>query len=341
MPKNASSSGLHSLKGEAAVMVVIEDAWHGPRLENRSVLTIGNFDGLHIGQQAILHRVVERAKATGLESILVTFEPHPRSVLQPEKAPRRLTTPGQKRALAARQGVDTFAEVVFDDAFAETTAERFVREFLRSKLQAVEIYVGSGFVFGRRKEGDLALLLELGREIGFETIGVEEVLANGAPVSSTRIRQSIREGDLAHANAMLGRAYSIFGTVVRGDRRGKQLGWPTINVATGHEVLPADGVYASKVWLPELHRLLDAVTNVGSRPTFPDGGQKVVESHLFDFDGEIYGEAVELNFLERLRGEQAFPSAEALTSQIEIDAATAREYLRRENCLEFVPTIGK
>ena len=322
-------------------MVVIEDAWHAPSLAGGSVLTVGNFDGLHIGQQAILQRVVERAQATGLESVVVTFEPHPQSVLHPGQAPPRLTTTSQKRALAARQGVDTYAEVVFDGAFASTAAERFVRDFLHEKLQAVEVYVGSRFVFGRRREGDLDLLRRLGQEIGFEAVGVEEVLVDGAPVSSTRIRRTIREGDVARANEMLGRAYSVFGTVVHGDGRGKRLGWPTINVATDHQVLPRNGVYASKVWIPALARWLGAVTNVGLRPTFPDGGQKVVESHLFDFDGEIYGEGVELSFLERLRGEQAFPSAGALASQIEIDAGRAREYLRQETCLEFVPTIGE
>jgi riboflavin kinase/FMN adenylyltransferase len=243
--------------------------------------------------------------------------------------------------LVERLGVGTIAEVRFDEAFAETTAAQFVEAFLLEKLRTVEVYVGSQFVFGRRKEGDLELLRELGEALGFQVFGVEEVVFDGRAVSSTRIRRAIREGDVADAAVMLGRAYSIYGTVVRGDGRGKALGWPTINVATAHEVLPKDGVYASKVWLPESARLLDAVTNVGSRPTFSDDGQRVVESHLLDFDEQIYGKRVELCFLERLRGEQAFPSAEALTSQIEQDAGRAREYLQKEKCLQFMPTVGE
>jgi len=325
---------------DGAAMVVIEDAWRSPASLGPSVVTIGNFDGVHTGQQAILQRLVDRGQATGVDSIMVTFEPHPQSVLQPKQPPPRLTTRDQKRALVERMGVGTIAEVRFDESFAETTAQHFVEAFLHEKLQAAEVYVGSRFVFGRRKEGDLRLLREIGRGLGFEVFGVEEVVFGGAPVSSTRIRRAIQAGEVADAGAMLGRAYSICGSVVRGDGRGKKLGWPTTNVATAHEVLPQDGVYASKVWLPELDGVFDAVTNVGSRPTFPDGDQKVVESHLFGFDGEIYGKGVELCFLERLRGERAFPSAEALTSQIEKDAGRAREYLQQENCLEFVPTIG-
>jgi len=328
------------MKETPVAMVVIEDAWHSSGLPGPSVVTIGNFDGIHIGQQAILQKVVERAQASGLASIMVTFEPHPQSVLRPEQAPRRLTTRSQKRVLVDRLGVGTTAEVQFSESFAETTAECFVKDFLHTKLQAAEVHVGSRFTFGRRKEGDLGLLRDIGRAVGFEVFGVEEVVFGGAPVSSTRIRQAIREGNVRDATAMLGRAYSIYGSVVRGDGRGKQLGWPTINVATAHEVLPKDGVYASKVWLPEMNRLLDGVTNVGSRPTFPDGDPKVVESHLFGFDEEIYGKGVELCFLERLRGEEAFPSAEALTSQIEKDAVRAREYLQQKSCLKFVPTMG-
>jgi len=325
---------------DGTAMVVIEDAWRCSESLGPSVVTIGNFDGIHTGQQAILQRLAERGQATGLESIMVTFEPHPQSVLRPTHSPLRLTTRNQKRALVERLGVGTIAEIGFDESFAETAAEDFVEIFLHERLQVAEVYVGSRFVFGRRREGDVQLLRELGRALDFEVFGVEEVVFDGAPVSSTRIRRAIQEGDVADASAMLGRVYSIYGSVVRGDGRGKMLGWPTINVATAHEVLPRDGVYASRVWLPELDRMFDAVTNVGSRPTFPDGDPKVVESHLFGFDEEIYGKRVELCFLERLRGEQAFPSAEALTSQIEKDAGRAREYLQHESCLEFLPTIG-
>lgn len=325
---------------DGTAMVVIEDAWCCAESLGPSVVTIGNFDGIHIGQQAILQRLAERGQATGLESIMVTFEPHPQVVLRPTQSPLRLTTRDQKRTLVERLGVGAIAEVGFDESFAKTTAEDFVETFLHGKLRVSEVYVGSRFVFGRRREGDVQLLRKLGRALDFEVFGVEEVAYGGAPVSSTRIRRAIQDGDVADGGVMLGRAYSIYGSVVRGDGRGKTLGWPTINVATAHEVLPGDGVYASKAWLPELARMFDAVTNVGSRPTFPNGEPKVVESHLFDFDGEIYDKRVELCFLARLRGEQAFPSADALTSQIEKDAGRAREYLQQENGLDFLPTIG-
>ena len=323
-----------------ADMVVVEDAWRRSDFRRPSIVTIGNFDGIHVGQQAILERLVERARETGLESIMVTFEPHPKKILRPEKGVRRLTTRDQKQALVARFGVGTMAEGEFDDSFADTTAQQFVETLLHEKLQAREVYVGSTFVFGRRKEGNLELLQHLGSRLGFKAFGVEEVVLGDAPVSSTRIRASIREGDVAAANVMLDRPYSIYGRIEHGDGRGKLLGWPTMNVGTSHEVLPKDGVYVSKVWLPGSSRQFDAVTNIGSRPTFPDGDQKVVESHVFDFDEEIYGEEVELCFLDRLRGEQAFPSAEALISQIERDVGRAREFLRQDTCLEFMPTLG-
>ena len=328
------------MKKVGPAMVVIEDAWRQGESRGPGIVTIGNFDGIHTGQQAILQKVVDRASASGLDSVMVTFEPHPQSVLRPDRPPPRLTTRGQKRALVDRWGLDAMAEVEFDDEFANTTAREFVRRLLHERLQALEVYVGSRFAFGRRREGDLDLLRELGETFGFEAFGIEEVVFGDAPVSSTRIRRAIRAGEVADANLMLGRPYSIYGVVERGDGRGKKLGWPTINVATAHEVVPQDGVYASRVWLPGVNRLVGAVTNVGSRPTFPDSDQKVVESHLFDFDREVYGEDVELCFLERLREEQTFPSAEALGRQIEKDAERAREYLQRESCLEFMPTLA-
>ena len=322
-------------------MRVIEDAWSQGALASSSIATIGNFDGIHRGQKAVLRTVVERAGAAGMEAAVITFEPHPRTVLRPETGPSLLTTPTQKRALLEAEGVDLLAVVRFDAAFAGTSAEDFVRRFLHSDLAVRELYVGSTFAFGRGREGDLALLRSLGGELGFGVSGVPERLFEDAPISSTRIRQAIRDGEMGSTREMLGRAYSITGRVERGRGMGQRLGWPTINVTPDNDLLPRSGVYVSTVFVPGLDRTLGGVTNVGVRPTFPDdfaaGSRRFVESHLLDFAADLYDEPVDLRFLEKLRDERAFPSAEELSRQIGEDAERAREYLRLENCLHDQP----
>ena len=275
----------------------------------------------------------------GIDSAVITFEPHPLDVLRPERPPERITLGPQKRSLIEALGVDALVEVRFSPDFAATSAREFVEAFLHQKLDVREFYVGSRFGFGRNREGNLDLLEEMGESLGFRVDGIEEVAADGNTISSTRIRNAIREGDVEEAASMLGRTFAIVGEVIRGEGRGKQHGWPTINIEVEHQLMPAEGVYASQVWLPALNKTLEGVTNIGCRPTFPGGRDVVVETHLFDFESDIYGEKVELGFVARLRGEQRFDSVEDLIRQIGEDATLAREYLQRQDCSLIVPTL--
>lgn len=237
-------------------MRVIEDAWNEGALSTGSVATIGNFDGVHRGQKAVLEAVRERARASGLESVVVTFEPHPRRVLVPDSGPPLLTTGAQKRALLEEESMDVLAVVRFDDEFSGTSAEDFVRRLLHANLGVRELLVGSTFGFGKAREGNLEVLRALGAELGFEVSGVPELEFGDRPVSSTRIRQAIREGEMEAARAMLGRSYSVVGHVEHGRGMGRRLGWPTINVAPENDLLPLSGVYVTTAVLPSIDRRL-------------------------------------------------------------------------------------
>lgn len=307
-------------------MHVIPDALDAADLPQGVVATIGNFDGVHLGQKAILEHVVARAGALGLPAVVVTFEPHPLAVLQPESAPLRLTTPAQKERWIAASGLDAMLVLRFTRELAATPAERFVREFLAGALEVKELYVGAGFVFGRNREGDLALLERIGAERGFAAAAVPEVVLAGARISSTRIRRAVAEGRVEEAQEMLGRPYAIEGSVARGDRMGQRLGWPTINLASDNELLPGDGVYAGKAFFPGFPATFNCATNIGTRPTVYESYRRVVESHVLDFQADVYGQRVELSFYRRLREEKIFPSVMDLSAQIRQDVETTREY---------------
>ncbi|MEM6704874.1 MAG: bifunctional riboflavin kinase/FAD synthetase [Acidobacteriota bacterium] len=315
-------------------MQVIHDALSAPDLPNGTILTIGNYDGVHRGQQAVLSHVVERAKAEGLASAVVTFDPHPLSVLRPESKPPLLTTPAQKEALLDQTGVDFVLVVQFTPEFAQTPARGFVRDFLAERLGAREIYVGSDFSFGHRREGDVTLLEQMGKTFGFEAIAVDEVRGQGERISSTRVRSCLGEGDVVLARRLLGRAYSLTGIIVRGDRMGQRLGWPTINLAPDNELIPTDGVYATRTVFPSFPTVFDSVTNIGTRPTVYENYERVVETHVLDFRNDVYGERVEIGFYKRLREEQMFQSMMDLSAQIAKDVETAREFFRSLNELE-------
>lgn len=322
-------------------MRVIEDAWHRDDLPRPTVATIGNFDGIHRGQQLVLERLRERASAAGVVAAVVTFEPHPLDILRPQRPPQRITVREQKTELLRRSGIELLTIIEFTKQFSHTPARLFVEQFLHRKLGAQEILVGRGFGFGHRREGNLALLQEMGQELGFRARGVDELNCDGATVSSTRIRQAVRGGEVEAAARLLGRPFALSGVVVRGEGRGKDHGWPTINIRPEHQLLPADGVYVSEVWRPTDGAVLGGVTNVGLRPTFANGDRRVVETHLFDFARDIYGERVELALLKRLRGEHRFPSVVELVAQIGKDAEEAREYLGRSDCSHLLPTIQR
>lgn len=297
----------------------------------RPVVTIGNFDGVHRGHQAILAQIIERARALEGESILYTFEPHPRRVLQPEADLRLLETFDQKMENLEQLGLDAVVAEPFDRAFAKTSPEYFIEHHLHECIGPVEVYVGYDFHFGRDREGSMRLLTERGPHLGFSVTVVPEVSFEGRDVNSTRIRELLAEGDVEEAAALLGRPFVCRGEVTEGDRRGRTIGFPTANLAPETEILPAPGVYYGHLrclgggeWAG---KTFPAVTNVGYRPTFRDGRDLVAEAHLIDFEGDLYGAEVDLSFEGRLRGEQAFPSADALREQIARDVEAARARL--------------
>lgn len=298
----------------------------------RPVLTVGNFDGIHVGHHAILDTVVSRARALAGQAVVYTFDPHPRKVLRAERPPRLLTTLEQRLELLAEAGIDAVVVETFTREFARTPAEVFIREVIHARIRPVEVYVGYDFHFGRDREGSMRLLTELGPRLGFSVTIIPEVRVDGGDVNSTRIRERLGAAHVEEANAMLGRAYTVRGRVARGDARGRTLGFPTANLEPENEVLPGAGVYAGRLSLldagtPPAGAGFGAVTNVGTRPTFRDGGELLVEAHLLGFSGDLYGRRVELSFEAHLRAERRFPSAEALREQIQADVAAARARL--------------
>jgi riboflavin kinase / FMN adenylyltransferase len=317
-------------------MLVVHDAYasQSTDLPRGGIGTIGNFDGLHLGQRAIVDRVVERARELGVPAVVITFDPHPLTVLRPEHAPVPLTTPEQKEKLLEEAGIDVVLILRFTPELARVPARQFVRELLHSRLDLREIYVGRTFVFGHGREGNLELLQEMGRELGFQASGVNEVVWAGERISSTRIRRAIGEGKVEDAAVMLGRPYSISGVIARGDRMGQRLGWPTINVMPDHKLLPHDGVYAGRVFFPSFPATFDGVTNIGTRPTVYENYQRVVESHVLEFKADVYGKRVEISFYKRLREERIFPSVMDLSAQIARDVEATREYFARRRTLE-------
>jgi riboflavin kinase/FMN adenylyltransferase len=294
------------------------------------VVTIGNFDGLHLGQQALVGHVVKRARALDMPAVVLTFEPHPLAVLAPEREPPRLTSDRQREELLAGLGVDLLWTVRFDRALASWPAERFVRELVAPRLAPREVAVGSRFAFGRGREGDVALLARLGAELGFAVAGLAERADERGVVSSTRARAAVRAGEVEEAEALLGRPYAVDGTVVQGDRRGREIGFPTANVepADARQLLPERGVYAATLRFDGEYPSRPGAANLGVRPTRGGAGALTLEIHLLDFDQDLYGRRVELGFRRRLREERRFASFEALRRQIGRDVAEAREYFR-------------
>ena len=296
------------------------------------MLTIGNFDGLHIGHRQILRTVIDRARARDGEAVVYTFDPHPRKVLQSDRAPSLLTTTEQKLELLAAAQIDLVVLEPFTAAFATTTPESFVREHVHAHVAPLEVYVGYDFHYGRDRAGSMRLLTELGPRLGFAVTIIPEVTIGGRDVSSSRIRELLASGDVEEAKRMLGRSFAVRGSVVAGDRRGHTLGFPTANLAPENEVIPAHGVYAGHVQLldagtPAAGTRFAAVTNVGRRPTFKQDDPALAEAHLLDFSGDLYGRRIEVSFEARLRGEEKFPGADGLRAQIARDVELARQKL--------------
>lgn len=289
-------------------------------------LAIGVFDGVHLGHHAVISTSARHAREASGTPVVVTFDPHPAKVLRPNTAPHLLTATQHKIALIRNLGVAHLLVQNFTLEFAATTPENFVTQLVTHSKPLREICVGHEWSFGKGRAGNLALLKQLGTTYDFNVVGVQAVTVNGEVVSSTAIRRAVEAGDLVKATQMLGREYTILGTVQQGDQLGRKLGFPTANLSAHSEQFPPNGVYVAEARLGgTLHQ---GVANLGYRPTVSAGKpERLLELHLFGFDKEIYGEEVEVRFLRYLRAEQKFESLDALAAQIARDVKVARESL--------------
>jgi riboflavin kinase/FMN adenylyltransferase len=289
-------------------------------------VTIGNFDGLHLGHQRILRGVVERARATGALAAAVTFDPHPLKVLRPEEAPPLIVTLEQRLAAFEEMGLDAVLGLHFDLALSRLSPEDFVRRILVGTLRVHAVLVGGNFRFGYRQAGDAKRLAELGRDFRFAVETIPPVVLRGAVVSSTAIRRAVEEGRVCLAGRWLGRPFALIGMIQPGTGQGRRLVVPTLNLATQQELLPKAGVYVTETRVAG--RLYRSATNVGFRPTF-DGRRLTIESHLFDFSQDLTAGPMEVRFWTRLRDEKKFVNIDALREQVLRDLARAREFFRR------------
>lgn len=295
-----------------------------------SVLILGNFDGVHRGHQTLVQEALRWARQEGLAVTVGTFDPHPARVLDPARAPQRLMTLPQKSEALERLGVNRLVVIEFTRELAALTAEEFARAILVRQLGARVVVAGSGFRFGRGRAGDIATLRSLGAALDFVVSEVAPLVEAGRPVSSTRVREALAQGEVESARALLGRPFANDGVIVTGDGRGRTLGIPTANLVPENEAVPADGVYAA--WC-RLRRGADAwgqawpaVVNLGRRPTFA-GSEHRVEAHLIGFSGDAYGAGMRIEYTRRLREERRFADAQALRAQVEADMREAREAL--------------
>jgi len=297
-----------------------------------AVVTIGNFDGVHLGHREIFRRLVGRARELGGVSVVYTFVPHPLKVLAPERAPRLINTYAEKERLIEASCIDVLICAPFTPETATLSADRFVEEILVKKIGVRHLVVGYDYAFGRNREGNVEFLRHKGEELGFEVEVLGPITGHGEAYSSTRIRQMLTDGEVSGVVALLGRHFTLEGEVVHGAKRGGKLGFPTANLCTEKEILPKPGVYAVKVRRGD--KVFDGVVNIGCNPTFCNEGISV-EVHLLDFHEQIYGETLRLYFVERLRDEMLFPTPEELSRAIEADIARARKILADTRIVEY------
>jgi riboflavin kinase/FMN adenylyltransferase len=294
-----------------------------------AALTIGNFDGVHLGHQAMLAELERAAGRLGLPACVLTFEPHPREFFAPDRAPTRLTSLREKLELLAQHGVERVHVCRFDYSFARTAPDEFVERIIARGLGASWLLVGDDFRFGARRAGDFVLLKQSAPRYGFEVAALPSVALDGERVSSTAVRQALAGGDLDRAQRLLGRAYSISGRVMRGDGLGRKLGFPTANVQMKHNRPPLTGIFAVR-----LHGGPDGplagVASLGVRPTVKQGGAPVLEVHALDFDGDLYRRHVRVEFLRKFRDEERYADLGTLTRKIALDVRNARQYFRRD-----------
>ena len=293
-----------------------------------TVLTLGVFDGLHLGHQRIMRKVVERARAIDAVPTAITFDPHPRAVLHPESAPPLLQTLDQRLATLDMLGIRQAILIPFTREFAGQPAEDFLSDIIHDRLQAREVYLGKGFAFGKNRGGNIDLLRKMSRDLGFVAEEVEEVQLRGQRISSSRIRELLDDGRVNLVRRMLGRPYGVEGLVVHGNHRGRTIGFPTANLKPHNRVIPRYGVYATATLLGGEWRR--SITNIGIRPTFESDYEPSIETHIFDFDGDLYGDVLRVRFLRRIRDEKKFGGVDELKAQIEIDSQSARNYFDHE-----------
>ncbi len=293
-----------------------------PAYWRQPVLALGNFDGLHRGHRKILDRVHRVASERGATAVVMTFDPHPPRVVRPDKAPPLLMTKAQKLEALAEAGVQGAAIVRFTPELSRWDPEMFVRTVLVDWLRVSEVWVGANFLFGHDRAGNFSMLRTLGARYAFKAEKIDPVRYKDFVVSSTRVRRLVGEGRVDEAGALLGHQYCVDGTVVHGDHRGRAIGFPTANLCTENELLPPHGVYATTMRVG--HVVLPAITNVGVRPTVDQSGRTIVETHVFDFDRDLYGASIRVGFVQRLRDERAFESIELLRAQIDADCRRAR-----------------
>jgi riboflavin kinase/FMN adenylyltransferase len=290
------------------------------------IVALGNFDGFHLGHQAVIGRAIERARTEGRPAIVATFDPHPKRYFQPQSGHFRLTTLDQRQRLFAAAGADAMLVFRFDAALAGLSARQYAERQLVGIIGVGGVVTGNDFTFGKSREGDVAMLAALGSELGYSAEVVAPVMLDGDTVSSSRIRQYLRDGDPRGAAKLLTRPFAIEGPVRHGAKLGRKLGYPTANMDLANYLRPAYGIYAVRGRLAD-GRVLDGVANLGIRPSF-DPPEELLESYFFDFQGDLYDQVIEVSLIEYLRPEAKFDSMDALKVQMDADAAKARALLR-------------
>jgi len=307
-------------------MILITDLSKIDKKFSGSIITLGNFDGLHLGHQELIRKIILRAEETGGLSMVVTFRPHPLKILAPEKCPPLISIYEEKIQLLEKLGIDVLVKIPFTLDFSAMEPRDFVKNILVDLLGAKEIFVGYNYRFGKGRKGNILMLRDLGNELGFIVREVEQVSLNGEVISSTRIRQLLINGEVEHAARLLGRPYALCGIVVKGDGRGRGLGFPTANIVSRHSIIPSDGVYAVRLFVRD--KYYDGIVNIGMRPTF-DAKSMAIEVHIFDFNEDIYGEELTVYFAGKIRDERKFGSAVALINQINADINSAKALLSK------------
>ncbi|WP_296590795.1 bifunctional riboflavin kinase/FAD synthetase [Methylophaga sp.] len=306
---------------------IIRGLYNFPDPAQGCVATIGNFDGVHLGHQAVLTQLAMKADMLNLPAVVITFEPQPFEYFVPEKAPARLSRFREKVEALRAYSIQKLCVLRFNRQLAEMQAETFIQKLLVEGLNVRYLVVGDDFRFGKDRQGDFALLQQVGKQHGFQVVNMHTFAIEDMRVSSTRIREALQDGDLAVAEKLLGRPYRMSGRVAHGDKRGRKMGYPTANIHLHRAKVPLNGVYAVQLYGID-EEPVNGVANIGVRPTISGSDKALLEVHLFDFKRDIYGEHVQVYFLKKLREEQKFASLEQLIEQIHIDSAQAKGFFQ-------------